>query len=93
MASSLSVDMPTSADPIHPDDWIATAAGSRYVVTHARPVKCRPKIAGCDRCADQVMRWAVSVERLPKHEPIPDDVRVINFHWHKREQHRGASRG
>jgi hypothetical protein len=85
--SALSIDMPTSADPIKPDDWIATEKGSRYVVVAARPVKCRTKVEGCDRCTDEVMRWAVSVERLPKHEPIPQDVRRIDFHWHSRTKH------
>lgn len=85
--NALSIDMPTAAHPIQPNDWIATQAGSRYIVTAARPIKCRSKVAGCDRCEDNVMRWAVSVERQPKHEPIPADVRVIDMHWHSRKAH------
>lgn len=59
-----------------PGDWIATAAGSRYLVDTVRAVKSRRH--------SQVRRYQMRVGRLPKHVTPPEDVRVIWLAWYPR---------
>jgi hypothetical protein len=82
----LSIDMPSSAGPLLADDWIVTRAGSRYIVEAVRPVRCRANGTTCERCRHPVTRWAVTVMKLPRHTPIPSDVRAIQTHWHGRRR-------
>lgn len=57
-------------------DWVATEAGSRYLVDSARVVRPRRH--------SQVRRYQLRVGRLPKHTTPPDDVRVIWLAWYPR---------
>lgn len=66
---------PWDAAPI-PGDWIATPAGSRYLVDTARLVRSRRH--------SQRKRYQMRVLRLPKHTEPPDDVRVIWLRWYTR---------
>lgn len=61
---------------IKPGDWIVTAAGSRYLVAAARPVRPRRPRVG--------VRWQLSVHRLPKHCAVPGDVRALELRWYRR---------
>lgn len=71
----LYIDLPLG-DAVKPGDWIATPAGSRYLVLTARRVKSR-------RHAQQ-SRYQMRVGRLAKHTEPPEDVRVIWLHWYRR---------
>lgn len=73
---SLYIDMATDAEAIEPGDWITTRAGSRYLVATARPVHARhPRPS---------VRWKLHVHRLPRHSPIPLDVRAVELRWYRR---------
>jgi hypothetical protein len=72
----LYIDMrPNESAPVA-GDWIATAAGSRYLVTSTRLVNRRGNSPS--------QRYQLRCGRLPKHEPIPADVHVIWLHWYRR---------
>lgn len=72
----LYIDMQPDAPCPIVGDWIATDAGSRYLVTSMRLVNRR-------RNAQQ-KRYQLRCGRLPKHEPIPADVHVIWLNWYRR---------
>lgn len=57
-------------------DWIATKAGSRYLVLRAQPSRAR-------RHAQQT-RYQLRVARLPKHTEPPADVRTWWMTWYPR---------
>ena len=57
-------------------DWVATDAGSRYLVDTVRLVRSRRH--------SQVKRYQMRVGRLPKHTQPPADVRVIWLSWYPR---------
>lgn len=59
-----------------PGDWVATDAGSRYLVDHVHVVRRR-------RHAQQ-KRYQLGVRRLPKHLDAPADVRVVWLSWYPR---------
>lgn len=61
-------------------DWIATDAGSRYLVDDVHVVR-RAKHA-------QVKRYRVRCLRIPKHTTPPADVRVIELQWYPRGRSR-----
>ncbi|HEY0889352.1 MAG TPA: hypothetical protein VGE38_07065 [Nocardioides sp.] len=57
-------------------DWVATEAGSRYLVDDVRLVRSRRHA--------QVNRYQMQVLRLPKHAVPPADVHVIWLRWYPR---------
>lgn len=57
-------------------DWVATDAGSRYLVDDVRLVKSRRHA--------QVKRYQMQVLRLAKHTTPPADVHVIWLAWYPR---------
>lgn len=73
---SLYIDLPLGA-AVLPGDWVATEAGSRYVVDTARRVETRKRHS-------QRNRWTLRVQRLAKDTPIPDDVKVWWIAWYAR---------
>jgi hypothetical protein len=75
----MTIDLPMGA-AVAVGDWVATPAGSRYLVATARRV-------ASGRHA-QRNRWAMRCSRLPKHEPVPDDVQCWWMTWYPRA--RGA---
>lgn len=72
----LYVDMQLEDQAPMPGDWIATPAGSRYLVDTVRLVRS-PRHS-------QVHRFQMHVGRLPKHTEAPADVRVIWLRWYPR---------
>lgn len=66
---------PEDAAPMR-GDWVATPAGSRYLVDDVRLVKSRRHA--------QVKRYQLQVLRLPKHADPPADVHVIWLAWYPR---------
>lgn len=73
----LYIDIGYGGEAPMPGDWIATEAGSRYLVTSSRLVRRRSVHA-------QQQRYQLRCDRLPKDEPIPDDVVVIWLSWYRR---------
>lgn len=63
-------------EAVEAGDWVATRAGSRYLVLSAHRVQRREH--------HQQPRYRLRCERLPKGEPIPDDVHVWWCQWYKR---------
>lgn len=63
----LYVDLDLRESAPQPGDWIATRAGSRYLIVSVRP----------GRSHSHVCRYRLAVGRLPKHTEPPADVRVI----------------
>lgn len=61
-------------------DWIATEAGSRYLVETVRLVRSRRHA--------QVKRYQMHVGRLPKNTEPPADVRVLWLRWYPRASSR-----
>lgn len=57
-------------------DWVATEAGSRYLVDDVHVVRRRRRA--------QAKRYQLRCLRLPKHAPPPDEVRVIWLTWYPR---------
>lgn len=57
-------------------DWVATDAGSRYLIDDVRLMKARRHA--------QVKRYQLQVLRLPKHAAPPADVHVIWLRWYPR---------
>lgn len=72
----LYVDMQLEDSAPMRGDWIATDAGSRYLVDDVRLVKSRRHA--------QVKRYQMQVLRLPKHATPPSDVHVIWLNWYPR---------
>lgn len=72
----LFIDMALDDTPPRPGDWVATKAGSRYLVDSVRPVRHRGRT--------QRQRYQMGVLRLPKHTEPPDDVAVIWLTWYPR---------
>jgi hypothetical protein len=72
----LFIDVAPDATAPAPGDWIATQAGSRYLVDQVRVVRRR-------RHAQQ-KRYQMTVLRLPKHTEPPADVHVIWLSWYPR---------
>lgn len=78
----LFIDMPPEDEPPAVGDWIATEAGSRYLVDEIRVVRrTRP---------GAVPRYQMRTLRLPKHAQPPADVRVIWLSWYPRARSRRA---
>lgn len=73
---SLFLDMEPDEAPPEVGDWIATEAGSRYLVDHVHVVRRRGP--------SPTVRYQLRNLRLPKHTPPPDDVRVIWLSWYPR---------
>jgi hypothetical protein len=61
---------------VAPGDWIATEAGSRYVVMTARRVNRRKHA--------QQARWQMRVGKLARGLEPPGDVVVWWLHWYRR---------
>lgn len=57
-------------------DWIATEAGSRYLVDHVHVVRRRAPTG--------TVRYQLRTLRLPKHTTPPEDVRVVWLSWYPR---------
>lgn len=74
----LYVDLDPLAQPPISGDWIATAAGSRYLITDVRLVIRRAR-------HQQTKRYAVRCDRLEIDAEVPDDVRVIWLQWYPRQ--------
>ena len=72
----LFIDLQPEDQAPMPGDWIATEAGSRYLVDDVRVVR-RARHA-------QVKRYQMRCLRLPKHTTPPGDVRVIWLSWYPR---------
>jgi len=72
----LSIDLPDRIAAPAVGDWIATRAGSRYLITASQPVQ--------PHTPRQLVRHQLRCLRLTKHCPIPDDVRVIRLRWYPR---------
>ena len=78
-ACGLFIDMPPG-QPVGAGDWVATEAGSRYLVTSARQVKRRKP--------SPAVRYALACARLPRHEPVPADITCHWLSWYPRTKHR-----
>jgi hypothetical protein len=77
---SLYIDLqPERPAPVE-GDWIATEAGSRYLVQHSRLVQSRKH--------DQRRRYALRCARLPNGCEIPADVHVQWMRWYSRSRRR-----
>lgn len=72
----LSIDLQLEASAPMRGDWVATEAGSRYLVDDVRMVRSRRHA--------QVKRYQMRVLRLPKHATPPPDVHVIWLQWYPR---------
>jgi hypothetical protein len=72
----LHVDMQLEADAPMRGDWVATEAGSRYLVDDVRLVRSAKH--------RQIKRYQLTVLRLPKHTDPPQDVHVIWLTWYPR---------
>lgn len=70
---SLYIDLPIEHPGIETGDWIVTEAGSRYRVADARRVRPRRPRVGA--------RWQLRAHRLPRHCPVPSDVRAVELRW------------
>lgn len=77
---SMSIDLGNPRDGIAPGDWLATDAGSRYLVLTSRRVATRGHA--------QRNRWTMRVGRLPKNEPIPPGTAVWWVEWYERRRRR-----
>lgn len=77
---SLYVDLQLEDSSPMPGDWIATPAGSRYLVDHVRKVRHRRH--------SQLQRYQLRCLRLPRHTDPPEDVHVIWLQWYPRGQRR-----
>lgn len=72
----LYVDLQLEASSPMRGDWVATEAGSRYLVDDVRMVRSRRH--------SQVKRYQLQVLRLPKGTEPPEDVAVIWLTWYPR---------
>lgn len=72
----LYVDLALGDDPPMRGDWVATPAGSRYLVDDVRPVRRQH--------ASRMKRYRLRCLRLPKHAVAPLDVHVIWLSWYPR---------
>jgi hypothetical protein len=75
---SLYIDLPPERPGLTAGDWVVTEAGSRYLVAAARRVRPRP------RRPRDLVRWHMTVHRLPKHCAVPADVRAVELRWYRR---------
>lgn len=66
-------------DAVHEGDWIATDAGSRYLVMRSRKVRRRKHA--------QNTRYQLRVGRLQHGQPVPDDVTCWRLTWYRRPRH------
>lgn len=66
---------------VAPGDWVATEAGSRYLVLHVRRGKARARHA-------QQVRLHLRVARLPKHTEPPADITTWWMTWYPRARSR-----
>lgn len=83
------IDMAPEEPAIAVDDLLYTEAGSRYLVTSVHTIAGRARSDDCeDECPPNVVRYGLKCTRLPKHTPIPADVRSIKVHWHSRGRRR-----
>lgn len=76
----LYIDLQLEDSAPMPGDWIATNAGSRYLIDHVHLVRSRRH--------SQVKRYQLRCLRIPKHTPPPDDVHVIWLSWYPRGSRR-----
>lgn len=74
----LYIDMAPDEPPPAIGDWVATDAGSRYLVDHVHIVRQGRPTA--------TVRYQLRNLRLPKHTEPPDDVRVIWLAWYPRSR-------
>lgn len=72
----LYIDLQPDASAPMRGDWVATEAGSRYLVDDVRLVRSRRHA--------QVKRYQMRVLRLPKNVEPPEDVHVIWLSWYPR---------
>lgn len=72
----LTIDMQPEAPAIVEGDWITTAAGSRYLVTHSRTVDSRRH--------SQKVRFRLRCQRLARGIEVPADVRAVQLDWYPR---------
>lgn len=72
----LHVDMQLEAPAPMRGDWVATEAGSRYLVDDVHLVRSAKH--------KQVKRYQLRVLRLPKGTEPPEDVHVIWLTWYPR---------
>lgn len=72
----LYIDMPLDGPAPMAGDWVATKAGSRYLVDDVRRVRHRKH--------SQQQRYQLQMLRLPKHTTPPEDVHVIWLSWYPR---------
>lgn len=63
-------------DAVREGDWIATDAGSRYLVLSARRVNRRKH--------SQSVRYQMRVGRLARNRGIPDGVHCWTLRWYPR---------
>lgn len=79
---SLYIDLGDPFAAVAPGDWLATPAGSRYLVLTSRHVVSRGHA--------QRNRWRMRVARLDRDLPTPADVTCWTLQWYPR---RGRARG
>jgi hypothetical protein len=72
----LYLDMQLDDPAPMPGDWVATEAGSRYLVDQVQRIRHRRH--------RQQQRYQLRVLRLPKHADPPEDVHVIWLQWYPR---------
>lgn len=75
---SLFIDLGDPTAAVAQGDWIASEAGSRYLVLSARKVR--------SRLHAQRNRWRMTCGRLPKHTLPADGSRVWWMTWYPRKK-------
>lgn len=75
---SLFIDLGDPFAAIAPGDWLATDAGSRYLVLASHHVPSRNH--------EQRNRWRMRCGRLDKNLAVPTDVRCWWIEWYPRRR-------
>lgn len=76
----LYIDLQLEDSAPMPGDWVATKAGSRYLVDQVRLVRSRRHA--------QIKRYQLTCLRLPKNTDPPADIHVIWLEWYPRGSRR-----
>lgn len=72
----LQVDLRANASPLQVGDWVATVAGSRYLIVGLRLMRKRRPAA--------VVRYQLRCRRLEMGQDLPVGVRVVWLTWCRR---------
>lgn len=75
---SLFMDLGDPFAAVAPGDWVATSAGSRYLVVGSRRVR--------SRIHQQRNRWQLTCSRLERGSAPPPDVVCWELRWYPRRR-------